>query len=512
MNSQLGLSCGWHTIEVTMSLLLNWREIERITGFAERELQGLLVDRVVVPERPERADGFIKGEWAIRLFSRTRDLTFIFSVRPQHPYFNLIEGKGPKASLSGTRSGFDLSLNKHLSGLKVESFQAIPGERTAILWFMPDSDGRKLGLVLILIPAQPEALLIEETRETSKTGVFPILARSKNEPIEAGFQFPDPTRVPPDLKIRDEYARDLPTFQKAIRETLKNEALQNRIQRVESVLRGDLKQTSAKLKQNRKGFEEAKVEPDYAYFGDLLKANLGNPPPLVGKTRKLKDWSKEEGAQDIEVVCDPKLSPKDQLEKFYSLAKRKARRLNEAQGRIETLEAKLKKIETDLIRLKSATQISEVEKIEALWGLSPKSDAVKNGTNKILMNWDGKTFVSKEGLIILAGKSKDENLELTFKIAKGNDVWMHVKGRPGSHVVIPLRDRKSASLETLLDAACLCVFYSGGENWGKTEVDYTAKKYVKRIKDSSEASYTHNKTLVIEVDRKRLDRLMESAQ
>jgi predicted ribosome quality control (RQC) complex YloA/Tae2 family protein len=495
-----------------MSLLLNWREIERITELANREVQGLLVDRVVVPERPERADQFLKGEWAIRLFSRTKDLTFVFSVRPQHPYFNLIEGKGPKASLAGTRSGFDLSLNKHLSGLKVEKLKAIQGERTAILWFYPDSEGRKLGLALTLIPAQPEALLIQETPDTLKSGVYPILARSKNEPLEAGFKLPDPGRIPPDLKVRDAITRDLATFQKALAESIKNEALQNRVQRLESVLRGEIKQVRAKLKQNQKGFEEAKLEPDYSYFGDLLKAHLGNPPPLVGKIRKLKDWSKDEEAQDIEVPCDPKLSPKDQLEKFYSLAKRKLRRLSEAQGRIETLEQKLKKIETDLDRLKSATELTEIEKIESLWGMSPKTKTGQSSSNKILMNWDGKTFISQEGLMILAGKTKDENLELTFKIAKGNDVWMHVKGRPGAHVVIPLRDRKSASLETLLDAACLCVFYSGGENWGKTEVDYTAKKHVKRIKDSSEASYTHNKTLVIEVDRKRLDRLMESAK
>jgi len=85
---------------------------------------------------------------------------------------------------------------------------------------------------------------------------------------------------------------------------------------------------------------------------------------------------------------------------------------------------------------------------------------------------------------------------------------MHVWEKSVEHVVVPLRSKKNASLETLLDAAFLCIHYSNGANWGKTEVDYTQKKYVKRIKDSSEASYVNNKTLVVELDPKRLKELL----
>jgi predicted ribosome quality control (RQC) complex YloA/Tae2 family protein len=86
---------------------------------------------------------------------------------------------------------------------------------------------------------------------------------------------------------------------------------------------------------------------------------------------------------------------------------------------------------------------------------------------------------------------------------------MHVKGKPGAHVVVPIPAAKSASLETLLDAAQLTLFYSGGQNWGKTEIDYTFKKHVKRIRDSTEASYTQNRTLLVQNDAERLKRLLE---
>jgi predicted ribosome quality control (RQC) complex YloA/Tae2 family protein len=134
------------------------------------------------------------------------------------------------------------------------------------------------------------------------------------------------------------------------------------------------------------------------------------------------------------------------------------------------------------------------------------SSEMKKGRDS---KWHGKSFVSKDGFTIWVGRNKQENLELTFKCARGNDLWLHLRGRPGAHTIIPLPGGKSAPLETLLDAAALTIYYSGGEKWGKTEVDYTFKKHVKRIKDSTEASYTHNKTLIVEPDPERIRRLIQ---
>jgi hypothetical protein len=69
--------------------------------------------------------------------------------------------------------------------------------------------------------------------------------------------------------------------------------------------------------------------------------------------------------------------------------------------------------------------------------------------------------------------------------------------------------QRAGSYNFLSPAAELTLFYSGGQGWGKTEIDYTFKKYVKRIRDSTEASYTQNKTLVIQSEDARLKRLLE---
>ncbi len=508
---------------------LNWREIARISDWIDPEITGMFVDRIVVPARPEFPDGYLKNEWAIRLTSRGREATLLFSIRPNRPGLGWIEGKGPRAATAATRSGFDLSLNKLLSGRKVAGLETVPKERTLVLWV----DGG-YGLVLTLIPALPEALIVEgRTGDLAPGATLPIHGRSRTSKVEAeggSFEVPDGAGSPPNLPIRTGALDSLAAYSRAAREDLDREAFDLRLTRIRSRIAQDLKQAKTRLAQNEKTLATARAEVDYRHRGDLLKSAMGVNPPLSARaTRVVRDWETD---AEIEIACDPKLGLKEQVEKFYSLAKRKDRRISEADLRIATFAEKTAKLEALRVELdrialaalrpdgatggKSAVRsaIDALVPYEAKLGLtagapeSAEAKAVQGKGTAGKGGWTGKTFRSREGLPILVGRSKDENLELTFKFARGNDLWMHVRGKPSAHVVIPLREKKNASLETLLDAAYLCLHYSNGADWGKTEIDYAPKKHVKRIRDSSEASYTNNKTLIVEVDRKRLQELL----
>ena len=224
---------------------------------------------------------------------------------------------------------------------------------------------------------------------------------------------------------------------------------------------------------------------------------------MKNKHYSLFDYEKN---AEVLVPGDEKLNTKQQLEKFFHLAKRSRKRIDESQQRSAALKEKLAAITKQEEKLKeSSVSFEELKKIELETGFTPaQSD---RDTSKKIAGYSGKTYRSQEGLTILSGRSKDENLELTFKIARGNDLWLHVKGRPGSHTVILLPPGKTASLETLLDAANLCLLHSGGKEWGKTEIDYTQRKYVKKIKGQSEVTYSANKTLMITIEEQRLKRL-----
>ncbi len=120
-------------------------------------------------------------------------------------------------------------------------------------------------------------------------------------------------------------------------------------------------------------------------------------------------------------------------------------------------------------------------------------------------------FVSAEGYPIWVGRNNEQNDRLTMRVANGNDVWLHVGGgRPGSHVVVRLPKQKTASLETLLDAATLAVHFSKARGENRLEVVYTLKKHVRKPKGLPAGAVvpSQTKTIVVLRDEARLQRLL----
>ncbi len=505
------------------SLSLNWKEIASLADQIRPEIEGLFIDRIIVPERSRFPGGYLKGEWAIRLTGRRSEGVFLFSVRTRHPYFSFIPGKGPKAAPGATRSPFDLELSKHLKGQRLVSFETLNRERTLVLWF------DDMGLVINLIPAAPEALLIRR-----KGGVISVITRSRAARGEGfvGYAFPDGLKAPENPPFRTELVSSASTFGCALESALDLEAFDLRSSAALREVRALDKQALDRMRQTETALREAESDQNWQRFGDLLKASMYEKPEILAidaslkgskafkgftHTRRVRDYETE---SEVALPADPKLDVSQQVEKYYQLARRRARRIEEARSRLSGLTEAHTRLAGLLESPPLAGDWKGLEKLErAAFGASfgtPGSAGGAGATSEIATRnkkngaWLGKTFVSRDGLSILVGRSRDENLELTFKHSRGNDIWMHVRGRPGAHVLIPLQPGKSAPLETLLDAAVLCIYYSGGEKWGKTEVDYAFKKYVKRIKDSTEASYTNNKTLIVEPEQVRLKRLLGS--
>lgn len=89
-------------------------------------------------------------------------------------------------------------------------------------------------------------------------------------------------------------------------------------------------------------------------------------------------------------------------------------------------------------------------------------------------------FVSSDGFDMYVGKNNFQNEELTFKVASGNDMWFHAKKTPGSHVIVKLDGEKELPDRTYEEAARLAAFYSTASNAPKVEVDYTARRNLKK--------------------------------
>jgi predicted ribosome quality control (RQC) complex YloA/Tae2 family protein len=90
-------------------------------------------------------------------------------------------------------------------------------------------------------------------------------------------------------------------------------------------------------------------------------------------------------------------------------------------------------------------------------------------------------FESPDGMIVLVGKSAEDNDVLTFKVAAQNDFWLHVAGESGSHVVVRNPENlETLPRETLRYAASLAARYSKAKNANKATVHVSRRKDVQK--------------------------------
>lgn len=186
-------------------------------------------------------------------------------------------------------------------------------------------------------------------------------------------------------------------------------------------------------------------------YGEMIFANLFSIPEKASKVTLVNPYTGELE----EVKLDPSLTPVMNAQGYF----REASKLKRG---IEKAEEELKKIEEELSKLEE----------RSISNLSVKKKGVE----------DESPFreVKYKGWNILVGKKASSNEILTFKIASDEDIWLHVRGSPGSHVVIRNPSRSEVPQDVLEFAASLAAYYSKAKMNAKVPVDYTLVKYVKR--------------------------------
>ena len=101
----------------------------------------------------------------------------------------------------------------------------------------------------------------------------------------------------------------------------------------------------------------------------------------------------------------------------------------------------------------------------------------------------------------LYGRNNIENDNLTFKIASKEDIWLHSKNIPGSHVIIKANE---ITEEILLKGAEVAAYFSKSSAGDKISVDYTKKRYINKPKGSKPGfvTYENEKNILIEKPNK----------
>ena len=115
-------------------------------------------------------------------------------------------------------------------------------------------------------------------------------------------------------------------------------------------------------------------------------------------------------------------------------------------------------------------------------------------------------YLSEDGIEMLVGKNAAQNDRITLG-AKPEEMWLHAKDMPGSHVVICKEGEIPRA--TMQQAAMLAAWYSKGQRSSTVPVDYTARKYVKKPSGAAPGKviYTHQKTAYMTVEEEDIKRI-----
>jgi predicted ribosome quality control (RQC) complex YloA/Tae2 family protein len=100
---------------------------------------------------------------------------------------------------------------------------------------------------------------------------------------------------------------------------------------------------------------------------------------------------------------------------------------------------------------------------------------------------------------VLAGKNDVDNDYLSLQVARPNDLWFHVRGAPGSHVVLRARSDAEPDKAVLQQAAAIAAYHSKARNAGTTPVACTLARYVTKPRGAKPGTVQIKKERIIKV-------------
>lgn len=260
-----------------------------------------------------------------------------------------------------------------------------------------------------------------------------------------------------------------------------------------------------KLKEDKRRLEEQMKKAgkweEYKKKGDIILANLHIT--AKEKTVELIDIFDEE-QKTIVIDINPSISMSQNGQAYFKKYKKSLKIMESAVKQMEDLKKEQDYIENISMSLELCETVKELGEIKEEL---VENDIIKNKKpQEKKKDKDMPSFIqviSEDGWTIMAGKNNRQNDMLTMKIAKGNDVWLHAKGIPGSHVIIKnpqSLEISSIPYRTLHKGASLAARYSKGKRSSHVPVDYTFVKYVKKPKGAKPGMviYHGEKTLSVQ--------------
>lgn len=273
------------------------------------------------------------------------------------------------------------------------------------------------------------------------------------------------------------------------------ESLRRKTASTRKILENNVERLEKKLALYTDVMDEEHIDALRRY-GELLTASLY---ALKGNTAEaaVTDYSADPPAEVV-IPLDARVSPAENARRYF----KKYRKAKAAREMAETMRAdalgELGYIEgqlDDLDKCVSRGDLAELREELTEQGYIKRERGVRKAQK--LPPSRPLRFTSADGIAICVGKNNRQNDRLTLKTAAPDNIWLHVKDMPGSHVIIDFHGLPPET--TLRQAAALAAFYSrarGGEN---VPVDYAPARLVRKPAGARPGMviYSGNRTLYV---------------
>lgn len=247
----------------------------------------------------------------------------------------------------------------------------------------------------------------------------------------------------------------------------------------------------------QKTFEKlAEVEGDtnYKTWADLIMAHMHTLHPGQ-ETLTVPDFYNDQHMVTIKLKKD--LSPQKNAESFYRKAKNQHIEIQRLQQSLETKEKEMAALQREIAALEAST---DLKTLRAEVGRNPAFSAKEKQPTPLPYH----EFIY-QGFKIWVGKNAQSNDVLTLRYGYKEDLWLHAKDVPGSHVLIKHQANKPFPKDVIERAAELAAYNSKRKTETLCPVIVTPRKYVRKRKGDPAGAVVVEREEVILVEP-RLDR------
>lgn len=238
-----------------------------------------------------------------------------------------------------------------------------------------------------------------------------------------------------------------------------------------------------RLKTNLKKDLIAHGNPEqHKRLGDLLLANISSAS-RAGNIVTLTDYYAE-GTPLVEVEVDEKTSLQEAAGESFSRYTKAKHAVEEIGARLVQIEEELDQFDEKLVKLEKAIASRDVSALADFEERKPPTAGKKK--QKASLPIPGmRRYRSSDGYEVLVGRTARDNDQLTFRVARPNDLWLHAGDYPGSHVIVRNSSRSEIPQRTIIEAAQLAGKFSQAGKDAKVAIHYSLRKFLSKPKGAA---------------------------